>query len=377
MDRNIVYRNNRFMRKGYTTGTCAAAASYGAAMILLNGTVVNKVPYTTPDGTQLELELCDIVQGEGYVSCAVRKDSGDDPDVTKDTLIYSRVELIPDGVIIDGGKGIGRVTREGLDQPVGAAAINSVPRRSIESYVRTAAEEVEYKGGFKVTIYAPDGEALAKRTLNPDLGIEGGISILGTTGIVEPMSRKALKETIGLEMNILSLKYKNAVAVPGNYGLMYARDIMGIPSDRIIKTSNYIGTAIDFAVEKELNGLLIVGHIGKAVKLGAGIMNTHSYDADGRLEILCASAIKAGCDVDNLKKIVDCVTTDEAIDILDSIGLREKVMENLMEKIHFYITRRSCGVKTGAVVFSNRYGLLGKTAFADEIIEAIKAEEEK
>ncbi len=377
MDSNLVYKNNRFMRKGYTTGTCAAAASYGAAMILLNGTAVSKVPYTTPNGTQLELDLCDIEQGDGYVSCAVRKDSGDDPDITKDILIYSKVELIPEGITIDGGKGIGRITREGLDRPIGSAAINSVPLRSIESYLHTAAEEVEYKGGFKVTIYAPDGEVLAKKTLNPDLGIEGGISILGTTGIVEPMSRRALKDTIGIEMNMLSLKYKNAVAVPGNYGLMYARDIMGLPEDRIIKTSNYIGTAIDYAVEKEIKGLLIVGHIGKAVKLGAGIMNTHSHDADGRLEILCASAVKAGCDVEVLKNIVNCITTDEAIDILDRIGMRQKVMDNLMERIHFYITRRSCGVKTGVVVFSNKYGLLGKTVLADEVTEAIRAEEEK
>ncbi len=367
-----VYVNNRFMKKGHTTGVCAAAAAYGAASMLLNGIELEYVDILTPSGTALSLKLLDIKREGNFVSCAVKKESGDDPDVTDGMLIYCKAEKIQKGIEIKGGIGIGTVTRRGLDRPIGAAAINTVPLHSIEKNIERACGEAEYRGGVSVTVYAPEGEEIAKKTLNPDIGIEGGISILGTTGIVEPMSRKAFEDTIRLEMNMLSLDYGYAIAVPGSYGRDFAKK-MGLPQELIIKTGNFIGAAIDCAAEKGLKGLLIVSHVGKALKLGAGIMNTHSHEADGRMEVLCTSALKAGCGRDILMKITECVTTDEALALLRESGCMEKTMEIIAERILYYTSRRAA-VDTGCIVFSNKYGIICKTENADRLISEIMKE---
>ena len=191
-----IYKNSRFLKKGYTTGTCAAAAAYGAVYMLINGRELNTVSYTAPNGTELMLELLDIKREKTAVSCAVRKDSGDDPDVTDKMLIYGKAEFAEKGIEIEGGIGIGKVTRAGMDRPKGSYAINSAPLRAIEKSAEAACREAGYSGGIKITIYAPEGEDIAKKTLNPQLGIEGGISILGTTGIVEPMSTGKLRQRI-------------------------------------------------------------------------------------------------------------------------------------------------------------------------------------
>lgn len=367
-----VYKNSRFLKKGYTTGTCAAAASYGAVSMLLKNREIKAVSYITPYGTELELELLDIKREKGAVSCAVRKDSGDDPDVTDGMLIYSRAELIEKGIEIEGGMGIGRVTRAGLDRPVGSCAINSVPLKAIEESAAIACSEAEYEGGIKITIYAPEGENIAKKTLNPQLGIEGGISILGTTGIVEPMSSRAYEDTIRLEMNMLSLKSRYAIAVPGNYGREFALKL-GLPDENIVKVSNFIGTAIDCAAEKGFKGLIIIGSCGKLVKLGAGIMNTHSHEADGRMEVLCTAGLRAGCSRDTLLETADCITTEEALDILEKSGFREKTAEIIMERISFYVSRRS-SVDTAVIMYSEKYGIIGKTENADRLIDQIMKE---
>ena len=185
------------MRKGFTTGSCAAAASKAAAWMLLSGTDKNKIEITTPAGIVYSPDIEDITKGESYVKCAVRKDSGDDPDITNGKLVYAKVSLAEktdsgERVIITGGEGVGTVTRPGLDQPVGNAAINSVPRMMIGDEVMQVMELFDHDGALNVEISVPGGEEIALKTFNPRLGIEGGISIIGTTGIVEPMSTKAL-----------------------------------------------------------------------------------------------------------------------------------------------------------------------------------------
>ncbi len=367
-----VYINNRFMEKGFTTGTCAAAAAYGATAMLLSGIDMEYVYITTPDGTRLSLELLDTKRGSDYVSCAVRKQSGDDPDITNGMLIYGKAEYGAEGIEIKGGIGIGKVTEEGLAVPIGFAAINPMPLKAIEKSIVRACGEAEYTGGIKMTIYAPEGKEIAKKTLNPHLGIKGGISILGTTGIVEPMSRKAFEDTIRLEMNRLALRHSYAVAVPGNYGRDFALN-MGLPSELIVKTGNFIGAALDIAAEKRLKGILIVSHMGKAVKLGAGIMNTHSHEGDGRMEVLCTAALKAGCPKSELLKIADCVTTDQAFEILRASDCADKTMEIIAEKILYYISRRA-DINAGCIVFSNKYGIIGKTENADSLIDEIMKE---
>ena len=274
----FIEKDGKRLRLGYTTGSCAAAAAKAAAWMLLFGKRRNSIGITTAKGIPLELDVLDISIGNGEVSCAIRKDSGDDPDVTNETLIYAKVSLTDEaGIIIDGGQGIGRVTKRGLDQPVGNAAINSVPRQMIHEGIEEVMRLADYRGGFKVIISCPDGERIAKKTFNPRLGIVGGISILGTTGIVEPMSEKALVDTIHVELNQRRASgFDEVLLTPGNYGSDFIKDGLGIDPERAVQTSNFIGDSIDICGKLGFKRALLVGHIGKLVKIAGGMMNTHS-----------------------------------------------------------------------------------------------------
>lgn len=375
-----VYKNQKKMRCGYTTGTCACAAAKAAAYMLLSGSKVESVNVITPMGVSLTLPVEKIVMKEKEVTCAIKKDSGDDPDVTNGILIYARVsyisgESLDKRVVTDGGTGVGRVTKKGLSRPVGEAAINPVPLKMIEEGVLEAAENYSYDGGLKVVISAPEGVEIAKKTFNPNLGITGGISILGTTGIVEPMSEQALIDTIRTEVSMhVAEGEKMLLAAPGNYGQDFLLNTLNIELKRSIKCSNYIGDTIDIVCASGAEGMLLVGHIGKLVKLGAGIMNTHSRIADGRMEVLTTCAVQAGAKPDVLRQLPGCVTTDAALEILKKSDMLEAVMEQLMIRIENVLERRSAGsIKIAAIVFSNEYGILGKTKLADELLEKIKA----
>lgn len=376
-----IIKNNRKMRFGYTTGSCAAAAAKGAAEILLGKQKIKEVPLMTPKGILLYLELLDIREEEGAVSCAVRKDAGDDPDTTDGILVFARVEKLKDSgesaqpsILLDGGEGVGRVTRPGLSQKVGEAAINPVPRTMILNAVRETAEKYQYKGKLKVIISVPGGEETARRTFNPRLGILGGISILGTSGIVEPMSEAALIESIRVEMAQKAAEGMEYLLVtPGNYGADYLKEHMDLPFEKNIKCSNYVGETIDMAVNMGIKGILFVSHIGKFVKVAAGIMNTHSHNADARMETLCACAIRAGAGLDCAKEILDCGTTDEALAVLKRYGVLKESMGQMMLKIQFYLDHRSYEqILLGAVIFSNEYGYLGQTENAERLIGKLK-----
>lgn len=376
-----IIKNNRKMRFGYTTGSCAAAAAKGAAEILLGKQKIKEVPLMTPKGILLYLELLDIREEDGAVSCAVRKDAGDDPDTTDGILVFARVEKLKDSgesaqpsILLDGGEGVGRVTRPGLSQKVGEAAINPVPRTMILSAVRETAEKYQYKGKLKVIISVPGGEETARRTFNPRLGILGGISILGTSGIVEPMSEAALIESIRVEMAQKAAEGMEYLLVtPGNYGADYLKGHMDLPFEKNIKCSNYVGETIDMAVNMGIKGILFVSHIGKFVKVASGIMNTHSHNADARMETLCACAIRAGAGLDCAREILDCGTTDEALAVLKRYGVLKESMEQMMLKIQFYLDHRSYEqILLGAVIFSNEYGYLGQTENAGRLIGKLK-----
>lgn len=376
-----IIKNNRKMRFGYTTGSCAAAAAKGAAEILLGKQKIKEVPLMTPRGILLYLELLDIREEDGAVSCAVRKDAGDDPDTTDGIMVFARVEKLKDSgesaqpsILLDGGEGVGRVTRPGLSQKVGEAAINPVPRTMILNAVRETAEKYQYKGKLKVIISVPGGEETARRTFNPRLGILGGISILGTSGIVEPMSEAALIESIRVEMAQKAAEGMEYLLVtPGNYGADYLKEHMDLPFEKNIKCSNYVGETIDMAVNMGIKGILFVSHIGKFVKVAAGIMNTHSHNADARMETLCACAIRAGAGLDCAKEILDCGTTDEALAVLKRYGVLKESMEQMMLKIQFYLDHRSYEqILLGAVIFSNEYGYLGQTENAERLIGKLK-----
>ena len=371
-----IYRDGEMLRCGYTTGSCAAAAAKAAAEMLMSGEMVSEAVLVTPGGAVLTLEILDVKRTGDYVSCAVRKDGGDDPDVTNGLLIYSSVRKIPNGVDILGGKGVGKVTKAGLDRPVGEAAINSVPRKMIAEAVSDIARKHGYTGGFEVTVSVPCGEDIAAKTFNPRLGIVGGISILGTTGIVEPMSNSAVIGTIRAEEKMRRAEGKKSLLLTvGHYSKSFLAEEMPIMLDKSVMCSNFIGDGIDIAMELGFERLLIIGHIGKLVKLGAGIMNTHSSMADGRMEVLVTCGVSAGVSIDVLKMLPDCATVDAALELLDNVGMREKTAAVLMERIEYYLKAKAKGVMDiGAVTFSYKYGIIGKTSSAEDIIGEITEE---
>ena len=370
---NFIFRQNRMMRLGHTTGTCAAAAAKAAAAMLIAQKPVTEVKIVVPKGTELQLAVEDPSFSGTEASCAVRKDGGDDIDCTHGALIYARVSLSDHGISIDGGKGVGRVTKNGLDQPAGNAAINRVPREMITRSVKEVCERYAYRGGVNVTISVPDGEELAKRTFNPRLGIIGGISIIGTSGIVEPMSEKAMIDTMRAEMSVRKAAgSRYFLIVPGNYGKEFVS--ANINEDDPIKCSNFVGEALDSSVEFGAEGALFVGNIGKMVKLAGGIMNTHSKYADCRMEILTSCALAAGLDNDVLAKIMGAATTDDALDVISAAGKIRDVTDVMIKRIAFHMDNRvRSKIKTGAIVFSSKHGELCRTDNANDLLKELEA----
>ena len=375
-----IIRNNKKMRFGYTTGTCAAAASKAAAQMLLSGEEIREIPFLTPKGILLNLEILHIEKGEDFVSCAVRKDAGDDPDMTDGLEIFSIVKKIRDSkIVLDGGPGVGRVTKKGLEQPVGNAAINKVPRSMILKAVEDVCSEYDYEGGLEIIISVPKGEEAARKTFNPRLGIQGGISILGTSGIVEPMSESALIKTIEVEMRQrIENGSRFLLVTPGNYGSAYLKEHMDLPLEEAMKCSNYVGETIDMAVSMGVEGILFVSHIGKFIKVAAGIMNTHSRCADARAEVLAANAMRAGISAKTVLDILNTVTTDEALVLIEREGKLQDTIKEVTDRISYYLHHRAYDrMKLGAVIFSNEFGYLGETKKAGELMALIREQNTK
>lgn len=372
-----IIKGGKKLRLGYTTGSCAAAASKAAAWMLLTGKRKEKIQIDTPKGITLDLDVLQISMDDTIVSCAIEKDGGDDPDVTKGSLVFAQVTRTETpGIIIDGGQGVGRVTKRGLDQPVGAAAINSVPRQMIRENLEEVCRLTDYHGGLSVVISVPDGEQLAKKTFNPRLGIVGGISILGTTGIVEPMSEQALVDTIRVELRQRKANGAEYVLLtPGNYGSDYIQKEIGIDPKTAVLTSNFIGESLDICKELGFRGALLIGHIGKLVKIAGGMLNTHSKYGDCRMDIMAAHAGAAGLSAPQIAEMLDCATCDDAIRILKENGLCAQTLERISNRISFIIDHRVAGeMNTGAILFSKEYGFLTETKNARSLLKLITEE---
>lgn len=369
------FSQGKNLRCGYTTGSCATAASKAAAAMLLTGERIDSVRIDTPKGIVLNLEPLEVMLTADFASCAIRKDSGDDPDDTNGVLVYAKVEkTVEPGIMIEGGVGVGRVTKPGLACAVGGPAINPTPRKMITTEVGKVMTEAGYTGGLKVTISIPAGVEIAKKTFNPRLGIIGGLSVLGTSGIVEPMSEKALVETMYVEIRAQQAAgNKNLLVFFGNYGEDFTRDEMKLDLDGHVTCSNFVGELLDYAVFCGFETLLLIGHSGKLVKVAQGVMNTHSKYADCRTELFALEAMFHGASVEVGKEIYSCLTTDEVTKILKRENIFEPVIEKVTDKIDFYMQHRVHGkIKTAALMFSNVYGILGKTKYADELVELHK-----
>ncbi len=391
---HFVQSGTKQLRCGYTTGTCAALAAKGALTLLLTGNAPKTVSVLTPKGWTVEVapEYCE------NNTCAIRKDGGDDPDATHGMLVLATVSIGPplaEAVIIDGGEGVGRVTKPGLDQPVGNAAINHVPRQMIRDAVLEVCDELDYdpikQGILEVIISIPGGEEKAQKTFNPKLGVEGGLSILGTSGIVEPMSEQALKDTIAVELRQayalqkeMGIEKPSVLLTPGNYGKDFLAaqgwSDLGVP---VVKISNYVGDALDAAVSIGFQNILLAGHVGKLVKVAGNIMNTHSSVADCRMELLAVHAAALGAKTELTQQILSAATTDAALDILKDASLKEPVMARIADAVQKNLdarvnkalpesTEQAGHVQppaVGAVIFSNVHGLLTITAPAQQLLQ--------
>ncbi len=372
---HFIIKDAKRMRLGFTTGACAALAAGAATTMLLSGRKCASHSLVTPKGIAVEVEILAAEVTENSARCAVAKDAGDDPDITGGVRVFAQATRISGhAVIIDGGDGVGKVTRPGLATPVGEAAINPVPRRMIEEEVRKACAAHGCTSGVRIEISIPGGEALAAKTFNPALGIVGGLSIIGTSGIVEPMSTQAVIDTMAAEMRMRQAEgAKNVLVVPGNYGDRFRQAYPVLALIEPVKCANFIGEALDLAIANRFRRFLIVGHIGKMIKVAGGIMNTHSRFADCRLELLALhTAVAGGCQ-NLVQTVLAAATVDAGLDILGQNSLLAPVLATIMEQIGRHLRQRAGdAMAVGAVVFSNRRGLLGYAGEAKAIIEEME-----
>ncbi|QLL69170.1 cobalt-precorrin-5B (C(1))-methyltransferase CbiD [Lactobacillus sp. 3B(2020)] len=363
-DENFVYYNGRKLRKGFTTGTTATAATVAALRTVLNQEPQSTVTVKAANG---KVAIFDVEQTDfdkQSASCGIRKDGGDDQDATHGTLIFATVTLRKDNKItLDGGKGVGRVTKEGLANKPGMPAINPTPWRVITEAAR---KELGDDRGADIVISVPEGERIAKLTYNPKLGIVGGISILGTSGVVTPMSEESWKHSISIEMNIHRKRGDDTlVLVPGNYGEDFAKENLKVPGEKIVQMSNFVGYVLHEVQRLGFKKLLIVGDLGKMIKVSGGIFSTHSKDADARAEIMVANlALLGNVPTEFLREIYGSLTTISMIKKIDEAGY-QAVYQLIVDKIKLraekLLAHREPRVEIDAVIFSRESGFLAAT----------------
>lgn len=367
-----VYIDGKKYKRGYTTGSCATGAAKAATYMILTKETLETVNIDTPKGIPLNLKVENVDINNVFAQCSIQKDGGDDIDATHKMHIYAKAELIDcNEIIIDGGIGIGRVTKKGLGIEIGKAAINKTPISMIQSEVRKVIGDTK---GVKITIFAPEGETIAKKTFNPRLGIVGGISIIGTTGIVEPMSDEGWKKSLSIELEMKKAQgMDKVILVPGNHGEMFIKESLGIDSKYIVRTSNFIGYMLKEVQRVGFKKILMAGHLGKYVKIAGGIFNTHSKVADARNEILIANLALMNAPFELINKVNECLTTEEFIEILEDDKYKKyKEIYNILsekckKRIDIYMNDDEIEIEV--MIFSMEKKLLGKSKKAGDLKE--------
>lgn len=367
-----VYIDGKKYKRGYTTGSCATGAAKAATYMILTKETLETVNIDTPKGIPLNLKVENVDINNAFAQCSIQKDGGDDIDATHKMHIYAKAELIDcNEIIIDGGIGIGRVTKKGLGIEIGKAAINKTPISMIQSEVRKVIGDTK---GVKITIFAPEGETIAKKTFNPRLGIVGGISIIGTTGIVEPMSDEGWKKSLSIELEMKKAQgMDKIILVPGNHGEMFIKESLGIDSKYIVRTSNFIGYMLKEAQRIGFKKILMAGHLGKYVKIAGGIFNTHSKVADARNEILIANLALMNAPFELINKVNECLTTEEFIEILEDDKYKKyKEIYNILsekckKRIDIYMNDDEIDIEV--MIFSMEKKLLGESKKAGDLKE--------
>jgi len=352
-------------RYGYTTGSCAAAAAKAAVEMLYSQVTLEQVRINTPAGILLDITIMGAEITNDCASCYVVKDSGDDPDVTNGIKVFAKAwPGTENNIKVIAGKGIGTVTRKGLQVPPGLPAINPAPMDMIRSEVALV---LPLGKGAIVEISIPEGVKIAKKTFNERLGIIGGISVLGTSGLVVPMSDEAFKESLAIELSVRKeAGIKEVILTPGNYGQHFVESMAPQAAKHIVVTSNFIGHMLHESVRYGMEKVLLVGHIGKLVKVAGGIFHTHSQVADARREILASHYFLFSNDADGFRQIMHCNTTDEAVQYINYPGFYEYLCLRVKKQCEQYVKQE---LDTEVILFSLEKGLLGQTGQADEWIK--------
>ncbi|HBF4082709.1 cobalt-precorrin-5B (C(1))-methyltransferase [Clostridioides difficile] len=401
-----VYIDGKKYRRGYTTGSCATGASKAAVYMLITKNRINTINIDTPKGIPLLLKVDNINISDTFVECSIKKDGGDDIDATHTMDIYARAEIVAKNdknkgyltlkdidslstnseckselykfIRVYGGIGIGVVTKKGLSVDVGKPAINPTPLKMINHEIRKLiGDNFESILGndkvLKITIFAPQGETVAKKTFNPRLGIVGGISIIGTTGIVEPMSDEGWKKSLSIELQMKKEQgLDKIILVPGNHGEQFIREKLNLDIKYVVRVSNFVGYMIKEAQRIGYKKILMAGHIGKFIKVSAGIFNTHSKVSDARSEILVANLALMGARYEFLNKINQCVTTEEAVELINNSEYREvyNILSNkCRERVKQYLNENSDDIDVEVIIFSMDKSLLGKSDNTDDLVE--------
>lgn len=401
----FVYIDGKKYRRGYTTGSCATAVSKAAVYMLLTNEKIDTVNIDTPKGIYLSIPVVSSEikknedTGEIYSICSVQKDGGDDIDATNGIEIFAKATWVyedeidksennfsfeGDGFCVFSGEGVGIITKKGLSVEPGRPAINPVPQKMIakevEAVLKASEEKVlndknsldNRKKVIKIIIFIPKGEEVANKTFNPRLGIVGGISIIGTSGIVEPMSDEGWKKSLSIELNMKKeLGMDKIILVPGNHGESFISDRIGENSS-VVRTSNFLGYMLMEAKRMGFKKILLAGHIGKFIKLSAGIFNTHSKVADARNEILIANLALMGASTELVRKIDSCLTTEEATDIVYENGFGEVfdiICEKCKKRAEMHVDNE---IEIEVFIFKMDKTVLGKSKNAEEMLDSFR-----
>ena len=354
----------KFLRSGYTTGACAAAGVKAALTFLTAEKIVNSVEIIALDGTPLKIPIKSVEKISDGVRAEVVKFSGDDPDITNGASIFTTIKKISgDEIIFRAGLGVGHITKAGLQLPVGEPAINPGPRKLIQN----VAAEFNI-GGLEVEISIPAGVELAKKTLNPILGVEGGLSIIGSTGVLRPMSEEAFKNSLVPQIDVAKAAgFDELIFVPGKIGETLAKKI-GFPEGAIIQTSNFIGFMLEAAVERQIKKIILCGHLGKLAKVAAGVFHTHNRVADGRLETLAAYSAAEGLKSSEVQKILDANTTEDAAQIISANHL-ERVYKKIATRASLRAERYVFGkLEVGIILVDYAGNILGFDDVAEKFM---------
>ena len=363
------------LRRGFTTGSAAAAASKAALMMLLTEKSPEMIDIRLFSGKILNIliEECTLSADRKTAVCTVKKYAGDDIDATNNAKISASVRFNhTDTINITGGEGVGRITRSGLQVKPGESAINPKPKELITNQIKDIMDDIfddkNDSKGMDIIISVQDGEKIAQKTFNPRLGIEGGISILGTTGIVEPMSEDAFKRSLLEELNIK--KAETLAFVFGNMGEASLKNY-GISSDKICICSNFIGYMLREAALKGVKKVLIAGHIGKLVKLSGGIFNTHSHIADAKNEIISANLALLSAPHGLIEKVMESITAEESIEYINDLGY-ERVFGILAQKAADKATLHTYNeIEVEVMMFDLKSNFLSESKGAQDIIKEL------